>query len=75
MLFLVRAALEVLAEIKADEKIKNTPVIVFQMRWTRGEEKVKKSLALMVFTLRQMTDLSELIETIESLLLSKFLLY
>lgn len=62
-----RSGFEVLTEIKADEKLKDVPVIVFSNRDGQEDRQKANELGAKGFYVKAMTDLSELIETIESL--------
>jgi DNA-binding response OmpR family regulator len=62
-----RSGFEVLEEVRADEKLKAVPVIVFSNRDGQDDRKKAHDLGANVFYVKAMTDLSELIEAIESL--------
>ncbi len=62
-----RSGFEVLKEVKDDEKLKDVPVIVFSNRDGQEDRQKAKELGAGGFYVKAMTDLSELIETIESL--------
>lgn len=62
-----RSGFEVLAEVRADEGLKDVPVIVFSNRDGQDDRKKAQELGANRFYVKAMTDLSELIETIESL--------
>lgn len=62
-----RSGFDVLSEIKNEESLKNIPVIVFSNRDGQDDRKRAHDLGANVFYVKAMTDLSELIETIESL--------
>ena len=61
-----RSGLDVLAEIKADKRFVDIPVIVFSNRDGQDDRHKAKELGAVGFYVKAMTDLSELIETIES---------
>lgn len=62
-----KSGLDILAEVKADDSVKNIPVIVFSNRDGQGEKKAAKDLGADAFYVKAMTDLSELVEKIEDL--------
>ncbi len=62
-----KSGFEVLAEIKADDRLKNVPVIVFSNRDGQDDRQKASELGAKGFYVKATTDLSELIETIESL--------
>lgn len=62
-----RSGFEVLAEVKSDEKLKDVPVIVFSNRDGQEDRQKANELGAKGFYVKAMTDLSELMETIESL--------
>lgn len=62
-----RSGFEVLTEIKDDEQLKQVPVIIFSNRDTAEDKKKAQDLGARGFYVKAMTDLSELIELIESL--------
>jgi len=62
-----KSGFEVLEEIKADDTVKDVPVIVFSNRDGQADRKKAKELGAVGFYVKAMTDLSELVETIESL--------
>ena len=61
-----KSGLEILAELKADNKLKDVPVIVFSNRDGQDERSAAKKLGAVAFYVKAMTDLSELVETIEA---------
>lgn len=63
----VKDGFEVLTEIKSEELLKNKPVIVFSNRDGQEDRQRVKELGANKFFVKAMTDLSELIEVIESL--------
>lgn len=62
-----KSGFEVLTEIKAEECLKEIPVIVFSNRDGQADKKKAEELGAVAFYVKVMTDLSELVETIESL--------
>lgn len=62
-----KSGFEVLAEIKADKALKHIPVIVFSNRDSQEDRQQAEALGAVGFYVKAMTDLSELIETIESI--------
>lgn len=58
---------DVLAEIKADDSLKETPVIVFSNRDGQDDRQKAQTLGASAFYVKAMTDLSELVEKIETL--------
>jgi DNA-binding response OmpR family regulator len=62
-----KSGLEVLAEVRADSRLREVPVIVFSNRDGQDDRKKASELGAQKFYVKAMTDLSELIETIESL--------
>ncbi len=62
-----KSGFEVLAEVKADDKLCNIPVIVFSNRDGQEDRQKASELGADRFYVKAMTDLSELIETIELL--------
>lgn len=62
-----KSGFEVLEEIKADDAVKHVPVIVFSNRDGQDDRRKAKELGAVGFYVKAMTDLSELVETIESL--------
>lgn len=58
---------DILSQIKEDEKLSMIPVIVFSNRDGQEERRKAKQLGANAFYVKAMTDLSELIEEIESL--------
>ena len=61
-----KSGFDVLAEIKSDQSLKNVPVIVFSNRDGQDDRSKAKELGAVGFYVKAMTDLSELIEMIES---------
>lgn len=61
-----KSGFEVLSEIKADDVLKNIPVVVFSNRDGQDDRNKAKELGAVGFYVKAMTDLSELIEMIES---------
>ena len=61
-----KSGFEVLAEIKAEDSLKNIPVVVFSNRDGQDDRRKAKELGAVGFYVKAMTDLSELIEIIES---------
>jgi two-component system phosphate regulon response regulator PhoB len=61
-----RTGFEVLADIKADAEMRSVPVIVFSNRDSQEDRARAHELGAHGFYVKAMTDLSELIETIES---------
>lgn len=61
-----KSGFDVLAEVKADEQLKDVPVIVFSNRDGQDDRHKATDLGAVGFYVKAMTDLSELIETIES---------
>lgn len=61
-----RSGFEVLAEIKGDDNLKEIPVIIFSNRDGQDDRRKAKELGAVGFYVKAMTDLSELIEMIES---------
>jgi DNA-binding response OmpR family regulator len=62
-----RSGFEVLAEVKADDKLQQVPVIIFSNKDTAEDKQKAQDLGARGFYVKAMTDLSELIELIESL--------
>lgn len=62
-----KSGFDVLAEIKADKLLSAVPVIVFSNRDGQDDRQKATDLGAKRFYVKAMTDLSELIETIESL--------
>ncbi|MCD5381344.1 MAG: response regulator [Candidatus Pacebacteria bacterium] len=62
-----KSGFEVLKEVKADEALKDIPVIVFSNRDGQEDRRKAADLGAVGFYVKAMTDLSELIETIETL--------
>lgn len=62
-----KSGFEVLEEIKAEEDLKDIPVIVFSNRDGQEDRRKAESLGAAGFYVKAMTDLAELIETIEGL--------
>lgn len=62
-----RSGFEVLTDIRSDDMLKDTPVIVFSNRDGQEDRDKAKQLGVKGFYVKAMTDLSELIETIESI--------
>jgi len=62
-----RSGFEVLTEIKNDKKLSDVPVVVFSNRDGQEDRQKASELGAKGFYVKAMTDLSELIETIESL--------
>ncbi len=62
-----KSGFEVLSEIKEDSALKDIPVVVFSNRDGQDDRKKASELGAAGFHVKAMTDLSELIETIESL--------
>jgi DNA-binding response OmpR family regulator len=62
-----RSGFEVLEDIKGDKDLRNIPVIVFSNRDSQEDIQRSKKLGADAFYVKAMTDLSELIEKIESL--------
>lgn len=58
---------ELLADIKNDSDLKNIPVIVFSNRDGQNDRKRALELGAVAFRVKAMTDLAELVETIEEL--------
>lgn len=61
-----KSGFDVLTEIKEDSALKDIPVIVFSNRDGQDDRARAKELGAVGFHVKAMTDLSELIETIES---------
>lgn len=61
-----KSGFEVLAEIKDDDSLKNIPVVVFSNRDGQDDRRKAEELGAVGFYVKAMTDLSELIEMIES---------
>lgn len=61
-----KSGFDVLAEIKANETLKSIPVLVFSNRDGQDDKHKAKELGAVGFYVKAMTDLSDLIETIES---------
>lgn len=66
-----KSGFEILEEIKTDGKLARIPVVVFSNRDGQEDRKKAKDLGAVAFYVKAMTDLSELIETIESLVKAK----
>lgn len=62
-----KSGFEILAEVKQDDELKECPVIVFSNRDGQDDRHQAKELGAVGFYVKAMTDLSELIETIERL--------
>ncbi len=62
-----RTGFELLVDIKADERVKHIPVIVFSNRDSQEDKAKARALGAEGFYVKAMTDLSELMETIESI--------
>lgn len=62
-----KSGFDILAEIKQDSLLKDCPVIVFSNRDGQDDRHKAKELGAEAFYVKAMTDLSELIETIERL--------
>ncbi|MCA9362384.1 response regulator [Candidatus Kaiserbacteria bacterium] len=62
-----KSGFEVLKEMKDDRDLKNVPVIVFSNRDAQEDKQRAAELGAGKFYVKAMTDLSELVETIESL--------
>ncbi|MCA9359760.1 response regulator [Candidatus Kaiserbacteria bacterium] len=62
-----KSGFDVLAELKSDEYTKDVPVIVFSNRDGAGDRTRAKELGASSFYVKAMTDLSELVETIETI--------
>lgn len=62
-----RSGFEVMAEVKADDTLKDIPIIIFSNRDGQEDRQKAQELGASGFYVKAMTDLSELIETIESL--------
>lgn len=62
-----KSGFEVLAEVKSDEKLKGIPVIVFSNRDGQEDRRKAKELGAVGFHVKAMTDLSELVKTIEEI--------
>ena len=62
-----RSGFDVLAEIKGDEKLKSVPVVIFSNKDTQEDKQKAQEMGARGFYVKAMTDLSELIELIESL--------
>ncbi len=62
-----KSGFELLAEIREDEILKDTPVIIFSNKDGQEDRKRAQELGVSAFRVKAMTDLAELIETIESL--------
>lgn len=62
-----KSGFEVLEEIKSDSVLRNIPVVVFSNRDGQDDRQKAQELGAVGFYVKAMTDLSELVETIESL--------
>lgn len=62
-----RSGFEVLTEIKADQNLQSIPVIIFSNKDTPEDKQRAQELGARGFYVKAMTDLSELVEMIESL--------
>lgn len=62
-----KSGFEVLSEIKSDNDLKDIPVIVFSNRDGQEDKRKAKELGAAGFYVKAMTDLSELIKTIEDI--------
>ena len=62
-----RSGFEVLEEIKSDSQLKDTPVIVLSNKDGVDDRRKAKELGANSFYVKAMTDLAELVETIEEL--------
>lgn len=62
-----KSGFEVLSEVKQDKVLKDVPVIVFSNRDGQDDKKQAEELGAACFYVKAMTDLSELVEKIESL--------
>jgi DNA-binding response OmpR family regulator len=58
---------ELLAEIREDGQFKDTPVIIFSNRDSQEDRRKAKELGAAAFHVKAMTDLAELVTTIENL--------
>lgn len=58
---------QLLAEIKEEDELKNVPVVVFSNRDSQADRKRTQELGASAFRVKAMTDLSELIELIQTL--------
>lgn len=61
-----KSGFEILEEVKSDPGLQDTPVIVFSNRDSQEDRAMAAQLGAAAFYVKAMTDLSELIETIES---------
>jgi len=61
-----KSGFEVLEEVKADENLKNIPVLVFSNKDEQFDRKRAKELGADGYYVKAMTDLSQLVEMIES---------
>lgn len=61
-----KSGFDVLSEVKSDDELKDLPVIVFSNRDGQDDRHKAQELGAVGFYVKAMTDLSELIETIES---------
>lgn len=61
------SGLDILAELRATEATKHVPVIIFSNRDSAEDKERAKSLGANAFYIKAMTDLSELMESIERL--------
>ncbi len=62
-----KSGFELLSEIRQDDKLKDTPVIIFSNKDSQEDRNKAHDLGVSAFRVKAMTDLAELIETIESL--------
>lgn len=62
-----RSGFDVLAEVKADDQLKSVPVVIFSNKDTQEDKQKAQEMGARGFYVKAMTDLSELIELIESL--------
>jgi len=58
---------DVMKEIRADEELKDLPIVVFSNRDGASDREMARSLGAVSFYVKAMTDLSELIESIQQL--------
>lgn len=62
---------DILKQVKADPKLENVPVIVFSNKDSSADKKKAEDLGADCFYIKAMTDLSDLVEKIESLVLQQ----
>ncbi len=66
-----KSGFDVLKEIRDESQLKNVPVIVFSNRDGQDDKKKATELGAQKFYVKAMTDLSDLVKTIESLVATK----